>query len=134
MGFRPKAIVAWLAVAAARDPAGLDALLAEDVVFLSPVVHTPQRGKPITAKYLAAAMAVLDNETFRYVGEWFGADSAVLEFETTVDGVIVNGVDMIGWNADGQIDRFKVMVRPLKGMEVVRAKMAAALGFPAPTL
>lgn len=132
MGFRPKAIAGWLAVAAARDEAGLDALLADDVVFQSPVVHTPQRGKAITTKYLAAAMAVLDNDSFRYVGEWFGADSAVLEFESVVDGIEVNGVDMIGWNADAKIDRFKVMVRPLKGMEVVRARMAAALGFPAP--
>jgi SnoaL-like domain len=131
-GIRPKAIAGWHAVAAARDPAGLEALLAEEVVFLSPVVHTPQRGKAITTKYLAAALTALGGDSFRYIGEWIGDDSAVLEFTSLVDGVEVNGVDMIGWNGEGKIDRFKVMVRPLKGMQTLHAKMAAALGFPAP--
>lgn len=129
---RPKAIAGWHAVAAARDAAGLEALLADEVVFLSPVVHSPQRGKAITTKYLAAALAVLGGDLYRYVGEWVGADFAVLEFVSLVDGIEVNGVDMIGWDGDGRIDRFKVMVRPLKGMEILRMKMAAALGFPPP--
>src|SRR4029077_9672983 len=102
------------------------------VVFLSPVVHTPQRGRAIAAKYLAAALRVLGTE-FRYVGEWIGENSAVLEFESVIDGIEVNGVDIIGWNADGRIDRFKVMVRPLKGMEILRSKMAEALGCPSPS-
>ena len=117
----------WHEIARARDPAGLEALLAEDVVFLSPVVHAPQRGKAITTKYLSAALAVLGGESFRYVGQWLGENSAVLEFATSLDGVEVNGVDIIGWNAEGRIDSFKVMVRPLKAIEAVRQKMAAAL-------
>ncbi len=117
----------WHAVAKARDAAGLDALLADDVVFLSPVVHTPQRGRAITAKYLAAALRVLGNENFRYVEQWVGPSSAVLEFATVIDGIEVEGVDIIGWSAEGRIDRFKVMVRPLKAIDLVRQKMAAAL-------
>ena len=117
----------WHEVARARDAAGLDALIAEDAVFLSPVVHTPQQGKAITVKYLAGALKILGNADFRYVEQWVGPRSAVLEFTTTIDGIEVEGVDIIGWNADGRIDRFKVMIRPLKAIEVVRQKMAAAL-------
>jgi hypothetical protein len=121
-----EAIERWRAIARTRSPAGLDALLAEEVVFLSPVVHTPQRGKAITTRYLAAALAVLGNSDFRYVEEWIGSSSAVLEFTSVIEGVEVNGVDIIGWNAEGRIDRFKVMIRPLKAIEAVRQKMAAA--------
>ncbi len=117
----------WHAIARTRDPAGLDALLAEEAVFLSPVVHTPQRGKAITTRYLAAALEVLGNSEFRYIEQWVGPASAALEFTTAIDGVEVNGVDIIGWNAEGRIDRFKVMIRPMKAIEVVRQKMAAAL-------
>ncbi len=117
----------WHEVARARDAAGLDALIAEDAVFLSPVVHTPQQGKAITVKYLAGALKILGNADFRYVEQWVGPRSAVLEFATTIDGIAVEGVDIIGWNADGRIDRFKVMIRPLKAIEIVRQKMAAAL-------
>jgi SnoaL-like domain len=123
----PGPIERWHETAQARDPARLGALLAEDVVFLSPVVHTPQRGKAITTKYLAAALAVLGGPDFRYVGQWLGERSAVLEFVTSIDRIEVNGVDIIGWNAEGLIDSFKVMVRPLKAIEVVRQRMAAAL-------
>jgi hypothetical protein len=80
--------------------------------------------------YLGAALRLLNNGSFRYVGEWVGAESAVLEFETTLDGMLVNGVDMIWWNEAGRITRFKVMVRPLRGMEALRAGMAALLAAP----
>ncbi len=123
----PTPIEQWRETAQARDPARLEALLAGDVVFLSPVVHTPQRGKAIATKYLAAALAVLGGSGFRYVGEWLGETSAVLEFVTSIDGIEVNGVDIIGWNDEGLIDSFKVMVRPLKAIDVVRQRMAAAL-------
>ena len=117
----------WHDVVQSRDPGKLDALLAEDVVFLSPVVQTPQRGKAITTKYLGAALAVLGGPDFHYVEEWVGSSSTVLEFVAFIDGIEVNGVDIIGWNAEGRIDRFKVMVRPLKAIEIVRQGMAAAL-------
>ncbi len=123
---RPGVVGRWHDVVGSRDPGKLDALLAEDVVFLSPVVHTPQRGKAITTKYLGAALAVLGAD-FHYVEEWAGSSSAVLEFVAVIDGIEVNGVDIIGWNAEGRIDQFKVMVRPLKAIELVRQRMAAAL-------
>ena len=121
-----KALAGWHEIVRTRNPDGLAALLAEDVVFQSPVVHTPQRGKAITIKYLTAALAVL-GEKFRYVEEWTGPESAALEFMTTIGGIEINGVDIIGWNAEGRIDRFKVMVRPLKAIQILHERMAAAL-------
>ena len=123
----PPAIERWKAIAKARDAAGLDQLLADDVVFMSPIVHTPQRGKAITQKYLAAALAVLGGASFRYGEEWIGATSAVLEFFTVIDGVEINGADFIGWNAAGQIESFKVMVRPLKAIQAIHQAMGARL-------
>ena len=123
----PAAIERWHDIARTGDASRLDGLLAPDVIFESPVVHTPQRGKEITAEYLGAAIAVLAGPQFRYVEQWFGPASAVLEFGTTIDGIAINGVDIIHWNAADEIVRFKVMVRPLKAIEIVRQRMAAAL-------
>ena len=117
----------WHRLVATRDPSGLDALLADDVVFHSPVVHTPQRGRLLTRMYLTAAMHVLGNASFRYVRELVGAGDAVLEFEAEVDGITVNGVDMIRWDAQGRIVDFKVMVRPAKAMALLQQKMAELL-------
>ncbi len=117
----------WHRYVASRDPAALDSLIAEDAVFQSPAVHTPQVGSAITVKYLTAAMRVLGTDTFRYSGEWRAERSAVLEFETSVDGLHVNGVDIIGWDADGRITTFKVMVRPLKGLLRLVERMGAEL-------
>ncbi len=124
---KPSALARWRAITETRDAAALDALLADDVAFLSPVVHKPRVGKALTKAYLAAALDVLGNETFRYVGEWSGENSAVLEFVTIVDGVEINGVDVIDWNAAGQIISFKVMVRPLKAINLLHQAMAARL-------
>jgi len=121
-------IARWHEYVERGDPALLDALIAEDCVFQSPAVHSPQPGKAITLKYLRAAMAVLNGPSFRYLDEWVRADKAVLEFEAEVDGLIVNGVDMIWWNEARQIIRFKVMVRPLKALNALVARMAAELG------
>lgn len=123
----PPTIAAWHRVLQADDSQGLLDLLADDVVFQSPVVHTPQAGKAITIKYLEAAKRVLNNGSFRYVNEWFGENSAVLEFETTVDGILINGVDLIAWNEAGKIVRFKVMVRPLKAINLLHQLMLRAL-------
>lgn len=119
----PAAIQNWHQVVRSRDNAALTALLADDVIFESPIVHTPQSGKAITGKYLQAAMQVLNNDSFVYLNEWYGATSAVLEFQTTCDGVLINGVDLITWNADGAITHFKVMVRPLKAMNKLHELM-----------
>ena len=124
---QPVAIARWHDVARRRDVAALDALLADDVVFLSPVVRTPQPGRALVKAYLSAALDALLNETFHYVGEWIGPDSAVLEFVATIDGIEVNGADFIAWNDADQIVSFKVMIRPLKAIELVRQRMAAQL-------
>jgi hypothetical protein len=110
-----------------HGPDGLAALLAEDVVFISPVVHTPQRGKMITMAYLLAAGQTLGKGEFRYTRVFDCGDKAVIEFETVMDGILVNGIDMIAWNAAGEITEFKVMVRPLKGVQAVHAAMGAML-------
>ena len=120
-------IATWHKVAKSRDIAGLDQLLAENAVFHSPVVHTPQVGKKITKLYLAGAFHVLFNETFRYVREVVGEREAVLEFSVTIDDIEVNGVDMIRWNDEGLIEDFKVMLRPLKAINLVHQKMGAML-------
>jgi hypothetical protein len=122
----PAPVAAWHAIAAARDPAGLDALLADDVVFRSPAVHTPQEGRALTTAYLSAAIAVL-GPSLVYRRQWYADDSAVLEFEAELDGLAVHGVDMLQWGADGRLTEFTVMVRPAKGLEVLIAKMAAQL-------
>ena len=120
-------IDAWHALAKARNPCALAALLADDVVFHSPVVHTPQRGRALATQYLSAALMILGNESFRYVREIRGERDAVLEFELELDGVQVNGVDLIRWNEADRIDDFKVMIRPLKAIQAVQQKMAELL-------
>jgi hypothetical protein len=122
-----KALAVWHDIVRNRDASRLNEPLADDVVFYSPVIHTPQVGKQITTMYLAAAMHVLANDSFRYVREVVGETDAMLEFETEIDGITVNGVDMIRWDADGQITEFKVMVRPLKAINLIHEKMAAML-------
>lgn len=110
-----------------HSPEGLSGQLADNVVFRSPVVHTPQEGKAITMAYLTAAGQTLGGDTFRYTRAFDCGDKAVLEFECVMDGILVNGVDMIEWNADGKITDFKVMVRPLKAIQTVHAAMGAML-------
>ena len=123
----PAPLAAWHEIVRSRDPRALDALLADDVVFHSPVVHTPQAGRAITRQYLTAAFQVFFNETFRYVREVSGPRDAVLEFQVDIDGIAVNGVDMMKWNEAGELVEFKVMVRPLKAINLIHQKMAAML-------
>ena len=117
----------WHRLVADRSARDLGALLADDVVFHSPVVHAPQVGKAIATLYLGAALRVFLNPTFRYVRELAGPRDAVdLDLELQ-HGVAVNGVDMITWNDAGQIVAFKVMLRPLKAINLIHQKMAAML-------
>lgn len=120
-------LATWHELVATRNAKGLDALLADNVVFHSPVVHTPQVGKAITTQYLAAAFRVFFNETFQYVREVTGPRDAVLEFQVQIDGIAVNGVDMLRWDDEGRIVDFKVLVRPLKAINLIHQKMAAML-------
>lgn len=117
----------WHQLVQSRDPRGLSALLAEQVVFHSPVMHTPQVGRALTAQYLSAAFRVFANESFRYTREVVGPRDAVLEFQVEIDGVEVNGVDMLRWDEAGKIMEFKVMLRPLKAINLIHGKMAALL-------
>lgn len=121
------ALEAWHRLVLSRDPSGLSTLLADDASFHSPVAHTPQRGKMLAAGYLAAALQVFSNPSFRYVREIVGDSDAMLEFETEIDGILINGVDLIRWNDAGQIVDFKVMLRPLKAITLIHEKMAAML-------
>ena len=121
------AIDTWHRLIADRNAAGLDEILADDVVFHSPVVHTPQRGKALTKLYLSAAIMVLGGNKFEYVREVIGESDAVLEFTAEVDGIIINGVDMVHWNEDGEIDDFKVMIRPLKAVNLLHGLMKQML-------
>jgi hypothetical protein len=117
----------WHQLLRDRDPAGLDDLLADDVTFHSPVVHSPQEGKTLTRMYLSAAFLVLLDSDFRYVREVVAGDDAVLEFVANVEGIEINGIDLIHFDATGRIDDFKVMVRPARAMAKLQEKMAAML-------
>ena len=122
-----QALARWHRIVATKDAGDLGGLLAEEVVFHSPVVHTPQVGRAITSKYLAAALQVFGNDSFRYVREVADTRDAVLEFQVEIDGISVNGVDMIRWDESGRIVDFKVMLRPLKAVNLIHQRMAAML-------
>lgn len=121
------ALATWHRAVAEKNAHLLQGLIADDAVMLSPVVHTPQVGKAITIKYLTAALTVLNNENFRYVGKWSAPNSAVLEFNTEIDGILIDGADFITWNDAGQIVEFRVMVRPLKAINILMQKMGVEL-------
>ena len=124
-------------------PGGLDELLDDDVVFYSPIVYTPQAGKAITTLYLSAAGQTLPGEKtsssgdpskgFRYTKQVLSGDTAVLEFETTVEGKYVNGVDIIRCNDAGKIVEFRVMIRPLQAINLVHRQMGEMLEQLKPT-
>ena len=123
-------IARWHRYLAGELPGGLDELLADDVVFYSPVVYTPQRGKPVTTQYLEAASRALaggPGALFQYTKQVLSGDTAVLEFETSVDGKDVNGVDIVRCDDAGRIVEFRVMVRPLQGIEAVHEQMGRQL-------
>ena len=117
----------WYGYMRSHDPAALWELLHPDAVFESPVVHMPQRGRDITFKYLCSADKVLGGPGFSYVGEWRNATGAVLEFENEIEGIKLNGVDIITFDADDRITHFKVMVRPLKAVNLLHRLMGDQL-------
>ena len=120
-------LATWHQLVQSHDPQCLDALLADDAVFHSPVVHSPQVGRALTRLYLMAAFSVFSNESFRYVREIIGERDAMLEFTLELEGIAINGVDIIKWNDEGRIVEFKVMLRPLKAINLIHQKMAAML-------
>ncbi|MEN6420503.1 MAG: nuclear transport factor 2 family protein [Smithella sp.] len=120
-------VAEWHRLLETKNAAGLDDILADNVVFHSPVVHTPQAGKPITKLYLTAALFVFNNGHFKYLSEIISGNNAVLEFSTEIGGIYINGVDMITWGEDGRITEFKVMIRPLKAINMIHKMMGEML-------
>jgi hypothetical protein len=111
-----------------HDHSALGDLLHPDAVFVSPVVHTPQRGRDIVFKYLTAADKVMGGPGFKYVNEWRSDKGVVLEFEAEIEGIKINGVDLVTFNDDGSlITHFKVMVRPLKAINALHRAMGEEL-------
>ena len=117
----------WHDIVKSRNPSKLDEILDDQAVMLSPVVHTPQVGKQITKMYLTAALGVFANDSFKYVRELTSEDSLVLEFETEINGIFINGIDMIKLNDEGKVIEFKVMVRPLKALNLIHEMMGKML-------
>jgi hypothetical protein len=135
-----RVVGAWLSDVRGELPGGIEALLDDDVVFYSPIVFTPQRGKQLTSLYLSAAVQIFsghppdpgaapdqEEAAFRYTKTVLGDDTAILEFETTMEGRYVNGVDIIRCNDQGRIVEFRVMIRPLQAVNLVHQQMAAML-------
>ena len=123
----PPVIERWLQVIETGETDQLDDMLAEDAVFYSPAVFTPQQGRATAVAYLRAAEQMFSGTDFHYVEKWIGADSAVLQFAAVLDGLSVEGIDMIHWNDDGKITSFKVMMRPFTGLQAIMPKMAELL-------
>lgn len=126
----PPVIQRWLEHIEGGQGGDVGALLAPDAVFYSPAVFTPQEGREKAAMYLSAASKLFGGADFRYVNQWYGQHSAVLEFVADIEGVHVNGVDMIEWNDAEQIVSVKVMLRPYKALQTVIPKMAELLAVP----
>lgn len=123
----PPVVERWLQVIEDGQTAQLDDMLAEDAVFYSPAVFTPQRGRATVLAYLHAAEQMFSATNFHYVQKWYGENSAVLHFAADVDGLSLEGIDMIQWNDAGKITSIKVMIRPFKALQGVIVKMAELL-------
>lgn len=105
----------------------LNSFISDDVTLYSPVVFKPIKGKFMVTMYLQAAAEIIANDSFKYVREVVDKQNAILEFETEINGLSVNGVDMLQFTKDGKLKEIKVMIRPLKGVNVVHQKMAEYL-------
>jgi len=123
----PPVVQRWIEIIESGRTEELDALLADDAVFFSPAVFTPQEGRAKTVLYLEAAAKVFGDSDFHYVEQWYNDQSAILEFAATIDGIYVNGIDMIHWNDEARIVSLKVMLRPLKALQTIMPAMAELL-------
>ncbi len=120
-------VEAWHAVFEEANPKSLELLLAKGAVFHSPLVFKPQPGRKLTATYLINAYKMFfadGNTSFTYVREIHSETDSMLEFTCEIEGILINGVDIIKWNDEGKIQEFKVMIRPNKAIEKVKEKMA----------
>lgn len=116
-------LVRWHSLLESRDPSGLGEMIAEDAVFRSPAVHTPQQGRDMVHLYLGCAINVLGPD-LTYRDEWTRERDAILEFHTVVDGLEISGIDRITWDDEGRITDFTVMIRPVKALNKVIEKMS----------
>jgi len=123
----PDVITRWLSFLESGDTTLLDDLLADDVTFRSPAVFTPQEGRATTRAYLLAAEKMFADSGFHYVEHWYNDRSAILQFRADLDGVKVEGIDMIAWSDAGKIVSFTVMIRPLKALQSVIPRMGELL-------
>jgi hypothetical protein len=117
----------WHRIVLAQQPDGLDDLLADEVVFYSPIVHTPQRGKALVKRYLSAALQVFFNPSLRCVRKLCDDSNGVFEFEVDIDGILLNVMDVLRWDERGRVVEFRVFIRPLKAMQLAQQRMAAML-------
>tara|TARA_B100000941_G_scaffold255822_1_gene204733 strand:+ start:931 stop:1311 length:381 start_codon:yes stop_codon:yes gene_type:complete len=117
----------WHEIVKSGNTEKLSALIDQDCIFYSPVVFTPQEGKEITLKYLSAAALVFGDESFRYTKEIVNKDNACLEFELELNNIKINGVDLISWNKENKITEFRVLIRPLKGVQLIHELMGGTL-------
>ena len=122
-----KPISEWHQVVRNKDYELLSEILDDEVIFYSPVVFTPQKGKKITLMYLSAAAEVFEGNSFSYTKELVEGNNASLEFQLVIDGTEINGVDLITWNESQKITEFKVFVRPLQGVNALHKKMGEML-------
>ena len=120
-------IEVWHEVVKSGEIVKLDNILDEDCIFYSPVVFSPQKGKEATKKYLTAAAIVFADDSFKYTKELVSSHLACLEFELVLNEININGIDIISWNKDGKITEFKVMIRPLKAVEIIHKFMGEEL-------
>ncbi len=122
-----KGLSLWHQFVSNRDTSRLGDLIADDAVLHSPVVWTPQKGKKIVSVYLTAAASIIANDHFKYVREVTNNEHSILEFATIIDGVTVEGVDMLTFDKEGKLINIKVMIRPLKAIQMVHQKMGEFL-------
>ena len=122
-----KNLAKWHEIVKTKNVALLSEILDDNVVFHSPVVHAPQKGKKITALYLSAALQVFLAGEFKYLREVINETETFLEFEVELEGITINGIDMISWNTAGKIVDFKVMIRPIKPINLIHQKMGEIL-------
>tara|TARA_B100000530_G_C15726480_1_gene396052 strand:- start:269 stop:664 length:396 start_codon:yes stop_codon:yes gene_type:complete len=116
-------ITKWHEVVKNRDYNLLESILSDDIIFYSPVVYTPQKGKQLALQYLMAASEVFNSASFQYNKEMIGESSASLEFALTLDSTDINGIDLISWDKTGKINEFKVFIRPLQGVNMIHKLM-----------
>ena len=120
-------ITKWHEVVKNRDYNLLESILSDDIIFYSPVVYTPQKGKQLALQYLMAASEVFNSASFQYNKEIVGDSNASLEFSLTLDSTDINGIDLISWDNTGKINEFKVFIRPLQGVNMIHKLMKGML-------